>query len=82
MLAQLYEDLYTGYGENLLCKSNFGFLGDCEGGTPTCLYLEWNYREYNTLDELYPVGGMSEFCIRKEWRVKNNFFKTFTTFAT
>ncbi|KAL7518959.1 hypothetical protein ACHAWX_003758 [Stephanocyclus meneghinianus] len=75
VLAQLYEDLYTGYGENLLCKSNFGFLGDCEGGTPTCLYLEWNYREYNTLDELYPVGGMSEFCIRKEWRVKNNFFK-------
>jgi hypothetical protein len=70
----MYEDIAGPAYANFICKGNLGFIGDCQGAIDPCAYIPWTYREYNTLDEGYPVGGFSEYCIRQRWRVEKNFF--------
>eukprot|EP00808_Paulinella_micropora_P015237 g73342.t1 len=72
----MYEEIVGPAYANFLCKANVGFIGDCQNGLDPCGYIPWTYREYNTLDEGYPVGGLSEICIREKARVQKNYFKT------
>jgi len=57
---------------------NFGFFGECYNGLHTCSYLNAMTRERKTFLNGYPLGGMSEFCIKMKkqgkltWLKRNN----------
>lgn len=60
MYKHYFGDVYA----NFICSVNVGFLGDCWGGHEPCGYLDWYQREWNTAENGYPVGGVSELCRR------------------
>jgi hypothetical protein len=80
-----FPDLYSLYQNYLgpeyalfICNSNVGFLGDCFQPNNPCTYIgsstERGYisREYQTVDEGYPVGSMTELCTRQKWLAQHN----------
>jgi hypothetical protein len=80
-----FGDLYMMYQYYLgpefaafICNVNYGFLGDCRTGIDPCTYIGsstergWVAREWQTADEGYPVGSMTEFCTRQKWLTQHN----------
>ena len=79
-----FRDLYSMYQYYLgpeyaqyICEVNIGFHADCNYGLDACAYMagaddgytSWSYQ---SLDEGYPVGTMTEFCTRQMIKANKN----------
>lgn len=93
--CHLYPELYTlylhyagpEYADYLCTMGNYGFIGDCTTGVDSCTYIGsateqgWNMRGFNEMDEGYPVGSFTEFCIRPTYLARNNKNGVATTYS-